>query len=130
MNASDIAGRVSRSGRQVGANPDRVVFAGNTRDATADTDIPIAGDVRAGAVADGRIVVSDGVATERSATDGRIRVASGIAVERTDTVGRVVGTGGVAYECKGTDGRVVEAYRVVNEGPRTDGRVAGTAGVE
>ena len=79
----------------------------------ADTDdVTCCGNVAAGSLAQGYVVVAAGVEIERNAPKGRVFVAGGVATERSIA-----------------DSRVAEAFCVAIERTLTDGRVEGAGGV-
>src|SRR6266498_2453371 len=96
----------------------------------ADADNVIRrGDGRARSTAQGRIIVSSAVTTERLGATGRVIAASGVVKERSSAVSRIKVSGGVQLECSKTGSRIFLAGGVGRQRVRAEGAVVGAIGI-
>ena len=95
-------------------------------DSLPNTEVAIARDVEAGAMAQGRVVVASDIELQRTFTDARVLDASGVALERFITISHVVEAFSVLEERLETDGDVAASGDVVKKRTSTDGRVIAT----
>src|SRR6266700_3415639 len=101
-----------------------------TCDVVADADNVIRrGDGRARSSAQGRIIVSSAVTTQRRAATSRVIAASGVVKERSSAVSRIEVAGGVELERTKTGSRIFLAGGVGRQRVRAEGAVVGAIGI-